>query len=366
MLACTGGACAAFAQTTDAQTDLSATPKSNGVLAYGASADIAGPVVAGEYRGLVTGTSGASLIAGDLNAHVGATGRLTGGLNLGGTHFVLTGTFSNSRIYSTTITTGTGVKIGIALSFTGTGSLTGSISDAGQPLSYSGGPGLNTSAAGGGYRFTISPGELVDSGSAPEGTGYGDMYVRSSGMVSLVGRLPDGTRFATDSALTSGSSIPVYLHIGDSPDTGIAGTLVFQDVPNVSDCNGTIYWAKPAKPNSHFPAGFELATVFRAARFNAVIGDLDHDVASFTASGADLASAVSASVTLAPDGNLYHGYDDKVGLTISRSKDTFFGSFEDPTTHLRHQFDGVILPKTRTGAGIFFSQGLSGTVTIKY
>jgi hypothetical protein len=315
---------------------------------------------------LLTANAGPGVAEGELTVHVRKSGDFTAGLNLGGKRFRLVGAFSDDGSYSTTINGGNGTPIAVSLSFTATPSLTGTVSDTAETLSYSGGLISNTSPAGGPYRFIISPGEILSSGPAPEGTGYGDMYVRTGGEVSLVGRLPDGTGFTTESAVTSGSSVPIYLHTGDSPDTGISGILVFQDIPDVSDCQGTLYWALPPRPNSHYPDGFELANQFLASQFNRVIGGLDHDVVTFSASGSDLQSTFSVDITLAPDGNLYRGDADKVHLTISRAKDRFYGSAEDPTTLVRHPFGGVLLPGSRTGAGLFFSKGISGTVTIQY
>ncbi len=349
-LALIGGAFAAIPQVSNAQIDL--------------SPDVAGPVVAGGYRGLLTGTSGPGDIDGELAAHVRKNGEFTGALSLEGKRFPLLGKFT-AGAYSTTIHDA-GKPVGVSIAFTGTGSLTGVVTDGSQTLDYSGGPITDTSSAGGRYRFIISPGQVLSSGSAPEGTGYGDMYVRTRGTVSLLGRLPDGTYFSAESSITSGSSVPVYVHMGRSPYTGFAGTLYFQDVPNVSDCSGTTYWAKAAKADSHYPDGFETTAQFVACGYNRVIGGLDRDVATFTASGSDLQANVTADITLTPQGNLYRGAADKVHLTLRRSEDIFFGSFEDTTTQLRHPFAGVLLPKSRTGAGIFFSEGLSGTVTIQY
>ena len=164
--------------------------------------------------------------------------------------------------------------------------------------------------------------------------------------------------------MPAGSSVPIYIHMGESPDTGIAGTLVFQDVPNASDCHGVLYWAKPPKAKGQYPEGFEMGTQFKASQVNRVIGGLS--AATFTATGSDLTTPFTASIPLIRFGNLNLGTADKVHLTISRFNNTFYGTFADPTTHLSHPFSGVLLTKSRTGAGLFFSESLSGTVAIQY
>jgi hypothetical protein len=61
------------------------------------------------------------------------------------------------------------------------------------------------------------------------------------------------------------------------------------------------------------------------------------------------------------------GADTKdLHLTIDSAADTFSGSFEDSTTHKTHSFAGMLLPKSRTGAGYFLSGGQSGSVNIGY
>ncbi len=347
ILACIAGASASFAQVSQVQT-LAVTS-----------------FVAGGYRGLLTGTSGPGGIAGELTVRVEQSGEFTAALNLEGRDFPLIGKFAAGN-YSGSINTGSNEQIGVSLSFTGTASLSGTVNGAGQSLAYAGAHIVNNGSAGNNYRFIISPGELIGSGSGPEGTGYGDMYVRESGVVSIAGRLPDGQRFSTESFVTSGTSVPVYAHLHGGPAAGIAGVLVFQDVPNVSDCHGTLYWYEPPQATAHYPDGFELATQYVSTQYNRVIGGLYHNVVTFTASGADLQSTFSTNITLIPYGNLYYGDADTVHLVLARSRDRFYGHFEDPTTHLRHTFDGVLLVKSRTGAGLFVSQGLGGTVSIQY
>ena len=337
------------------------------------------PVVAGSYKGLLTGSAGNDLVLGQLTARVAKSGAFTAGLELGGSFYPLAGTFvasgsNGGSTYSTIIKSGSGGPIAVSLAFSGTApGLTGTVTQAGNGLLYTGGLISNTSSAGGFYRFIIGNREKFDVTLGeqpltaipfPEGTGYGDMTVHANGLVTIVGRLPDGTAFATESLVTSGSNVPIYIHMGTSLLGGLGGTLTFEDIPNTSDCDGVLFWTKA--PNAKFPDGFRLPTEFQASQFDRVIGGLNGDVVSFEAIGDDLAKPVTASIPLTLDGNLDLGASDKVHLTISRTKNTFFGSFVDTKTNLRRPFAGVILTKSRTGAGLFFSEGSSGTVMFNY
>jgi len=53
-------------------------------------------------------------------------------------------------------------------------------------------------------------------------------------------------------------------------------------------------------------------------------------------------------------------------LVLGPIGDAFSGSFKDPVTNKMDPFVGVLLPKSRTGAGLFLSDGLSGAVEIQY
>jgi hypothetical protein len=151
---------------------------------------------------------------------------------------------------------------------------------------------------------------------------------------------------------------------------GVGGTLVFRDISQVSDCDGTLYWLKPpTQSHSAYSQGFDLAVKFQATQFNPVIGGLTRDAASLDASGANLESDFSSSVTLEPNFPAVHffgGEARNLRLAIRPGTDSFLGSFKDSTTGAMRSFTGVILPKSRSGAGYFFAGGLSGSVNIEY
>ena len=315
---------------------------------------------------MLSGTSPSDLVAGDLTVFVGRSELFTATLNLAGVHVPVVGNFKNSGVFSTTVGNGLGTRISVSLAFSGTASLTGTISDPVETVYYTGNPISDVGPASGHYRFIINPGQAFTTGSTPQGTGYGQMFVGTGGVVSIVGRLPDGTGFATKSAITSGSALPIYSHQGGSPNTGVEGTVVFQDNPDVSDFTGTLYWTKLPNADPSYPEGFEMATQLVGSEYNRVIGGLNGDVVTVTLSGADLQKPITAKITLAPNGPWDQGDAQQVHLTLVRTQNKFFGSFADPVTHLRHPFFGVLLAKSRTGGGMFFSQGLSGAISLQY
>jgi hypothetical protein len=329
-----------------------------------------GGVSPGIYRALITGTSGTGVPAGALNATVRKGGSFSGTLYWAGTRIPLKGKFDTNGAYSTVLKLKDGASLAISLGFDPQGNLTGTVTIDGETYALNGGSISKARGMAGSYTFTISPGVALESGTAPAGIGFGYMDVLPTGAVSLVGELPDGKSFATSSWITSGSSVPIYAPLYQSAGGGMEGTLVFRNVPDVSDCDGTLVWTSPSnKSHSPYAGGFELSAQFQATRFNANIAGLNHDSVSFNATGGDLQANFLQDITVTPIASvipIFGGNASQIHLSIAPMADVFFGSFEDATTHSMRSFTGILRPKSRTGAGLFLSDGLSGSVDIEY
>ncbi len=326
-------------------------------------APLPGPAPAGtSYLGLASTGSGAGLISGEMRVHIARGNNFSATLNFGGQLYPFAGKIDSYGIY---LSYDPASKIGVYLSYTGSSSLTGGVFNGARTIGYYGGEIQKSGARHFWYDFTIGPGELLRQGWAPEGAGYGFMYVSQDGKVLLDGQLPDGSSFQAHSAITSGSSIPIYLNKGDGANSGIAGILVFNDIPNVSDCAGTIYWARPSSVD--YPVGFETATTFTAAAYTPAISGLNGDTVHFAATGADLAGTTySEDIPVHVHDGLATGAAHGVKLSIDSAGNTFHGVFQDPFFPAKREFNGVLLPKSRTGAGLFKANGLTDTVTIRY
>lgn len=332
---------------------------------------LSGTLAKGLYTGLLTGTSGPGDFDGLLVAHVQATGAFTAVLNFGGKRLPFSGIFSSSSTWSGTVNLKSGAVLTLAFGFDSKGKLTGTVTDGSASFLVTAGIVSNKVSAAGTYPFTITPGSAAN---VPDGTGYGFMFVRTSGAATLVGQLSDGTGFTSASMVTSGSSVPVYANPYGLPGGGLAGTIYFQAVPHVSDCSGTLYWTRPVTQAAvPYADGFAASASLLADQLNPVITGLnkghDRDQVSLVASGADLSGNFSATVTLSPRGgvtSILAGAAPDVQITIDLLTDSFYGSLVDSTTHVTRDFAGVLLPENRTGAGYFLSNGLSGSVNISY
>jgi len=328
----------------------------------------AGVLMPGEFRGLVTSSSGSGLVEGEVTARVEKTGAFRAQLNLGGVRTALKGMFSTEGVYSSSVKLKDGTEWTLSLSFDGGGNLVGTLSNGSGVYSFSAGAASGAGSAQGEYTFTVEPGQAFGVGTAPGGVGYGYLNVHSNGEVTIVGHMADGSSFSTSSWVTAGSSVPVYVNPVKHPGSEIGGTLVFSDVSQTNEWTGTLFWARPPSPGL-YPAGFELDAGFDAVPFDPRIVGLNHDQVDFSARGGGLRAEVLTRVTLnanVPFASLYGGSTAAVRLALYPRSDLFFGSFEDRRAHVRRSFVGVISPGSRTGAGFFLSGGLSGTVQIAY
>lgn len=326
------------------------------------------PAVAGGYMGLFNPVDGPGLAGGTISARVTKSGAFTATLNWGGMRVALKGSFKGSGKYASAVTLADGKQVTVSLAFDANGNLTGSVNENGTIYELASGGVTDKGPAAGYYPFAINatpPGDGV-----PEGSGFGYMYVRANGAVSLSGMLADGMRFAASLRITSGTSVAIYANPYKTAGSGISGSVYFADVPGVSDCAGTLYWSlAPGKAGLPYSQGFNTPANFVGAAANAVIGGLNQDSVSFDASGADLQADFVTNVTLHTKGNglgLTDGKTAALSLSILPVNDYFFGTFTDSTTNKRSLFGGVLLPKSRTGEGFFISQGLSGAVDIQY
>jgi hypothetical protein len=288
-------------------------------------------------------------------------------LNFEGKRLPFNGTFNISSVWSGVLKVSNTKELAVTLGFDTDGNLTGTIKEGNSSFLVSAGIVTKKLPTLGVYPFTIATSPAAN---VPGGTGYGFLYVRASGAATLTGQLADGTGFTSASLITSGSAVPVFANPYGLNGGGLAGTLYFQSVPQVSDASGTLYWTRPVTQAAvPYADGFSTSTSLVADLLNPAISGLKKDHVSLVASGADLASNFSTTVTLSPSGTVLpvlSGHATGVQLFLVPTANVFYGSFVDSTTHAARDFAGVLLTDGRSGAGYFISNGQSGSVNISY
>ncbi len=91
----------------------------------------------------------------------------------------------------------------------------------------------------------------------PQASGFAQCTVASSGVVSLKGRLADGTVFSYGNRLSPSGAVPVYLPLYSGRGF-LSGTPVFDDAQPETDLAGAqMRWVRPAGLPPPFEAGWE-------------------------------------------------------------------------------------------------------------
>jgi hypothetical protein len=296
------------------------------------------------------------------------SGAFTASLNWGGARIPLKGSFGKTDKFSTVATLSGGTKLTVSLGFDAFGNLTGSVAETGTTYNLVAALVVKKNLpAAGSYPFVIIPDSTANG--VPAGIGYGYLDLRTGGAATLAGTLGDGTHFSAASVITVGNTLMFYVNPYGPAGIGLSGELTYEDITEVSDCDGWVNWARASdKSTSPYAKGFTTGASF-IGTFSTPVKGLNGDVASFDGSGADLTNDVTANVTLHSSGvflPVVSGTAANFRLNIISSANYFSGNFWDSTSEQSVPFSGVLLPKGRIGAGSFFSGGVSGTVEITY
>ncbi len=220
----------------------------------------------------------------------------------------------------------------------------------------------------------------------PQASGYAKVTVAPSGIVSLAGRLADGTPVSYSNRLSPGGTVPVYLPLYAGRGF-LAGTPVFDDSLPDTDLAGTrMLWVRPAglaapfaegwedgitidmvgskyvpvtKPTRAVPVPENPYTVF--GRELPVIALGTDSTPSFVGlrveiAGGGLTTGTTDDGQLSPS-NVFKtmGSPDAAGLKLlfATADGGFTGSFMHPITNKAQAFAGVVLQKVRRAGGVF-------------
>jgi hypothetical protein len=227
-----------------------------------------------------------------------------------------------------------------------------------------------------GVVITIDP----PSAALPAGTGWATMTVTESGAVTLAGLLGDGTHFSAGASISTAVGVdsfafylPLYVTTKLAPPGSIGGTFAFEPETD-SDCDGMLYWIKPAQPTAAlYPSGFSTSVSFAAASYAAPTTGLPLQFSSATAptaqivfSGGDLTAPITDALSFSGKGAITEtgATADKLKLTLNHKTGLLTGSLLPVPKSPSATISGVIYQKTNAGVGLFLGPSQSSRFTL--
>lgn len=380
------------------------------------------PALAGSYNGLLVAGPGATAPI-DQNGLVGitvtATGSFTGRVTLAGVTQAISGVFKNdgSAVFGRTgtptielVKTLRPAKVSLgflALTLdTGSGNkVTGTLKDANGAVTFASvvaDQALYTAAKNpvlplrnvplavldpakekGKYTALFQAANSPNNGVAktgfPQGDGYALVTVSSSGRVTMVGKLADGSAVSYSNALSSANDWPVYVQLYGKKG-GVAGNVRFDSTQTQTDAAGAgMKWFKPAGIVSPkiYTAGWPngILTDFVASKFiptgktnpdtvlgvgvpgasaptvaNLLIVAADGGLTTSTTNEASLSGVNKLSVLGAALGQTAA---NRLTASFSAATGALSGSFVHPGTTKPVSFAGVVYQKLNSASGFF-------------
>jgi hypothetical protein len=230
------------------------------------------------------------------------------------------------------------------------------------------------------FQALAPPNEGVVATDYPQGDGWALAKVKSSGAVTVAGKLADGQPFSFASFLSQTNVLPLYLKLYAGSGT-VSGPVTFRDVPGQSDANGVgLRWFKPGNPRdtayrSGWPNGIQVD--FLGSKFVVPARPTQTNPTPLYVLGTDnilgLAGVPSpTAVTLvfadggtqgfskaaAVDGRnkvIITGPADALNLkaTLAASSGYLTGSFKHPLNNKTVSFGGAVYQKLHTAGGYF-------------
>jgi hypothetical protein len=325
---------------------------------------------------------------GNLTLALGATGVFTGKLRIGTTVYKLNGSFDDDGNYLTSLG-GQLLSLHLDLSqFSGAPNGAYTISGSYNAVGFSAYHALYNSktnpAPEAGVYTILLPAAQPATSSVPSGTGCGLLTVNESGSVTIAGSLADGS-LVSDGVFLTGSGtpfvdrIPVYESLRYTAPGSLTGTITFENVPGISDCDGVLQWSKPAQTKGTlYPAGFNTSLSAVGSRYApppaatlALNLPSSGPNAQVVLSEPDFAQVISKMVTVAIGSVSHtdsvtvtnHGLDN-LAMVIKTNAATFSGSFIHPVTGKSVKVLGVLSAKQNIAAGYFLSPTQSGAVAV--
>ncbi len=338
------------------------------------------PPLAGKYNGLINRLNGlppgTPVIRGGYFAiNVMTTGGYSGAVFLDGRKYAVKGNFDADGIADITIPGG-GPHVRLALTDSDADRCDATVDLGGAPVAAGVAPKnvlnakLNPSLDAGSYTVLLpSP---IDP-SLPGGNGYALMKVTTAGAVTLAGRACDNQPFSYGGIVSADGIVPFYANLAYAAPGAMQCPLQFRDIPNASDCDGSVSWFKPAQPAATptppYASGFDISVLFIGSRYTAPAagalmlalppapGNLVVRCEGVISAPFEKTLSVSPLHIVTVD----NPGADKFAMKLAPKTGAVTGTFFDVATRTTIGYNGVVLQKSNElGAVYKATQGKTG------
>lgn len=330
--------------------------------------------VKGTYSGLFSATPPTRTNSGGVKIAVSPGGTFSAKFDFTDKNYTLTGQFDNDGAFTGDIIrrNQTPLRVSLQLDVTGGSNvIEGTISDGTFAADIIADRSVfnsrtNPAPQAGKYTLIIRPDDShTGSPTSPQGQGFGTVNVTTSGRITFVGTLGDGTDITQGSTLATDGTWPLYLEMYKAKGY-ITSEIVFEDLVD-SDLNGKAYWLKPQQTTGAvYRAGFEESVSFLGSRYNAPRNArvLSFSAATILVDGGNLTAQISkaADVSTQNKVTIIDAAADNLKMTIKPATGQFSGSFVHPVTRAVRKFEGVCVQKFDRGGGLFIDADKTGQI----
>jgi hypothetical protein len=315
--------------------------------------------------------------SGLLRLSVSTAGSFTGQMVLGGLKYQLKGIVDALGAANVPLLRKGRTPIAVALQVSDGGStVSGEVYDetfrvpfAGESSFYDGKTKVAPQA--GTYNVVFEPTSASES--VPQGIGMTSWKVSPAGSVTIkAGVLADNTPLNATGFITESGHVVLYSLLYKGAGS-FAGEISFRD-ETLTDADGQLAWLKPPKVGQKFYAGgFTTEVKCSASRYAKPAAglrilpglDSNNGEADVTLSAGNLGTALNAHITAGVDNRVTVALPNASALTFTATAATgrFKGTFQPPGGR-KTSFNGIFLPKSDRGFGLFFGSTESGSVDV--
>jgi hypothetical protein len=232
-----------------------------------------------------------------------------------------------------------------------------------------------------GRHVLVLPSEAGWGTEEPGGDGWALVNVASSGVLTLSGRLGDGSVYTDTASLSAegGATLFGEFYRPASQRGWIAGEVTFRDQPGISDFDGRLRWKKYADVRELlYPDGFDVVVWALGGKHVAPavgqrvlsgLADQEHNAElsligpTAPVSGATV-GALDRVVSWRANQTLVHFGPERLSGVAVASTGFVSGRFFDPATRRDVGFGGVAFQKQGLAAGTFVNGTKSGALRI--